>query len=86
MPAASVSAGPVPAILTGTAPDFGLAILRIEPEVGGRAALCSRMPSSPASSAGSRALERAHGLRLAALEMDRRPEPGIVSARLTLER
>ena len=32
------------------------------------------------------ALEDDHGLHLAAIEMDRRPDPGIVSATMTLQR
>lgn len=76
---------PVPAVVTDTAPGFDLAIRRIEPEGGG-----ARVVVEDASFAQVlswiAALEREHGLRLAAVEMDRRPEPGTVSARLTLER
>lgn len=76
---------PVPAVVTATAPAFDLAIRRIEPEGAG-----ARVVVEDAGFAEVlmwiEALEREHGLRLAAIEMDRRPEPGVVSARLTLER
>lgn len=84
-PAVPVSAGPVPAVLTETAPEFGLAIQRIEPEAEG-----ARLVLEDAEFARVlgwiEALERIHGLRLDALEMQRRPEPGVVSARLTVGR
>ncbi len=86
--AAPVSPAPlraVIAILTETAPEFDLAIRRIEPEGSG-----ARLVVEDAGFAEIvlwiEALERKHGLALIALEMDRRPELGTVSARLTLER
>lgn len=76
---------PVPAIVTETAPAFDLAIRRIEPE-GNGARLVIEDAGFAEILTWIEALEREHGLRLAAIEIDRRPEPGIVSARLTLER
>lgn len=76
---------PAVAIVTETAPDFDLAIRRIEPE-GAGARLVIEDADFAAVLLWIEALERDHGLRLVALEMDRRPEPGVVSARLTLER
>lgn len=76
---------PVTAVLADTAPEFGLTILRIEPEGAG-----ARLTIGDAGFAEVlewiAALEREHGLRLTAVEMDRRPEPGVVAARLTVER
>ena len=81
---AAIDTRPVPAVVTATAPEFELAIRRIEPEGAG-----ARVVIEDASFAQVlrwiAALEQEHGLRLAAIEMDRRPEPGTVSARLTLE-
>lgn len=83
-PAAPALDRPVTAIVTETAPDFDLAIRQIEPEGSG-----ARLAIEDAGFAEIilwiESLEREHGLRLIAIEMDRRPEPGIVSARLTLE-
>lgn len=78
-------ARPVTAVLADTATDFGLTILRIEPEGAG-----ARLTLGEADFAELldwiSALEREHGLRLTAVEMDRRPEPGVVAALLTVER
>lgn len=76
---------PVTAVVTETAPEFGLVILRIEPE-GAGARLLLEDAGFTEILAWIEALERDRGLRVIALEMERRPEPGIVSARLTLER
>ena len=76
---------PVTAVLTETAPEFELAIRRIEPEGAG-----ARLVLDDADFAGVllwiEELERDHGLRLTAVEMDRRPEPGVVAARMSFER
>ena len=84
-PVARASTDPVPAILTRTATGFDLAIERIEPEAEG-----ARLVLEDAEFARVlgwiEALERVHGLRLDALEMQRRPEPGVVAARLTVGR
>ena len=76
---------PVAGVLTQTAPDFDLAIRRIEPEGAG-----ARLVLDDAEFAGVllwiEELERDHGLRLTAIEMDRRPEPGVVSAQMSFER
>jgi general secretion pathway protein M len=76
---------PVATVVTDTAPGYGLTIRRIETDQGG-----TRLEIEDAGFAEIilwvEELERQHGLRLVALEMDRRPEPGIVSARLTVQR
>ncbi len=77
--------GPATAVITATATDFGMAIRRIEPEGDG-----ARVTIEDAAYADIlrwiQALEDDHGLHLSAIEMDRRPEPGIVSATMTLQR
>jgi type II secretory pathway component PulM len=85
-PAPAASDGrPVAAILTGSAPDYDLTIRRIEAEGDG-----ARLEIDDAGFAEIvlwiDELERDHGLRAVAVEMDRRPEPGVVSARLTVRR
>ena len=76
---------PVAGVLTETAPEFDLAIRRIEPEGAG-----ARLVLDDADFAGVllwiEELERDHRLRLTAIEMDRRPEPGVVSAQMSFER
>lgn len=75
----------VPAIVTETAPGYDLTLRRIEPEGAG-----ARVVVEDAGFAELlrwiAALENAHGLRLRAIEIDRRPEPGVVSARALLEK
>ena len=84
-PSAAAATRPVTAIVTETAPEFGLVIRRIEPE-GAGARLLIEDAGFPEVLAWIEALERDRGLRVTAVEMDRRPEPGVVSAQLTLER
>jgi len=84
-PSAAAFGQPVTAVVTETAPEFGLVIRRIEPE-GAGAQLLIEDAGFPEILAWIEALERDRGLRVTAVEMDRRPEPGVVSARLTLER
>ena len=76
---------PATAVVTATATDFGMAIRRIEPEGDG-----ARVTIDDAAYADIlrwiEALEDEHGLHVAAIEMDRRPEPGLVSATMTLQR
>jgi general secretion pathway protein M len=76
---------PVTAVVTETAPDYGLTIRRIEAE-GDGARLELADAGFPEIVLWIDELERAHGLRLVAVEMDRQPEPGVVSARLTFGR
>lgn len=83
--APALSDGPVSAVLTETAPEFGLAIRRIEPE-GGGARLTLEDVEFAAVLLWLEELERAHGVRTVSVEMDRRPEPGVVTARLGLAR
>lgn len=83
--AAPADGRPVSAVATDTAPDFGLAIRRIEPE-GDGVRLLLEDADFAAILLWTETLERAHGLRLIAVEMDRRPEPGAVSARMTVTR
>jgi general secretion pathway protein M len=90
LPAAEVAPAdaadrPVTAVVTETAPDYGLTIRRIEAE-GDGARLELADAGFPEIVLWIDELERTHGLRLIAVEMDRRPEPGVVSARLTFGR
>ena len=71
---------PVTAVVTETAPDFGMTIRRIEPEGDGARRRRSTTPPLPTSCAGSSARGRARPALSVAVEMDRRPDPGIVSA------
>jgi general secretion pathway protein M len=87
LPTASPGADerPAAAILTETAPGYGLSIRRIEAEGDG-----ARLDLGDAGFAEIvlwiDELERAHALRLVAVEMERRPTPGVVGARLTFGR
>ena len=82
---ATGAAAPVAAVLTETASEFDVAIRRIEPEGAG-----ARLVLDDAQFASVllwiEALEGEHRLRLTALEMSRRPEPGVVSAQMSVER
>ncbi len=84
-PAAQPSSQPAAAILTETATDFGLSIRRIEPE-GDGARLTIEDADFSSILRWIDALETEHGLHVMAIEMDRRPEPGVVSANLTVQR
>jgi general secretion pathway protein M len=76
---------PAATVVTDTAPGYGLTIRRIETDQGG-----TRLEIEDAGFAEIvlwiEELEGQWGLRLAAIEMDRRPAPGIVGARLTVRR
>ena len=73
--------------MTETAPEFDLAIRRIEPEGAGAGAQLVLDDADFASVLlWIEALEQDHRLRLTAVEMDRRPEPGVVAARMSFER
>lgn len=84
--AAPTTRPPVPAatVVATTAPGFGLTIQRIEPD-GARTSVVFESVSFEPLLHWLALLEADHGLRVVAVEMDRRPEPGIVSARVTLE-
>ena len=83
--AAPTADRPVNAVVTETATEFGLTIRRIEPEGDG-----VRMTIEDADFADIvrwiDEVETRQGLRVTAAEMDRRPEPGVVSASLTVLR
>jgi general secretion pathway protein M len=83
--APAVSGEPVTAVLAGSAPGYGLTIRRIEAE-GDGARLEVDGAGFPELILWIEELEREHGLRLVAIEMDPRPEPGLVGARLTFGR
>jgi general secretion pathway protein M len=72
---------PIATILTSTATVFGLTIRRIE-VTGEGAELAIEDAEFEDVIRWIETLERDYGLRLSTLEMDRRPEPGLVSARL----
>jgi general secretion pathway protein M len=79
------STEPVTAIVTASAAGYDLTIRRIEAEDEG-ARLEIEDAGFPELVLWIEELERAHALRLVAIEIDRRPEPGVVGARLTLGR
>jgi general secretion pathway protein M len=76
---------PVAAVVTDSAPAYGLAIRRIETDQAG-----TRVELDDAGFAEIvlwiEELERQHGLRVVTVEMDRGPEPGVVAARLAVRR
>lgn len=74
---------PQTAIAT-TAPAYGLDIRRVEPEGAQTRVLVENAPFASLLSWLVR-LEAEHDLLLAAIEIDRRPEPGLISANMTLE-
>ena len=82
---AAISDQPVTTIVTETAVEFGMTIRRIETEAAG-----ARLSIDDAAFDNVlrwiEGLETDHGLRVVAVEMDRRPEPGMVSASLTVAR
>ena len=83
---APVASGePVTAIVTASAPGYDLTIRRIEAE-GEGARLEIEDAGFPELVLWIEELERAHALRLITIEIERRPEPGLVGARLTLGR
>ena len=76
---------PIPDIVAGTAPDFELQIRRIEPEGSATRIVLEDVAFDPLMRWLSR-LVVDYRLRTSAIEIERRPAPGLVSARLTLER
>ena len=83
--APATDARPVPELLTGAAATFQLVIRRLEAEGTG-----ARVVLEEAAFAQVilwlEALERDHGLRVADVEMTRRPAPGMVGVTLSVER
>ncbi len=81
----AATARPVPELLTAAAATFQLVIRRLEAEGAG-----ARVVLEEAAFAQVilwlEALERDHGLRVADIEMTRRPAPGMVGVTLSVER
>ena len=85
LPAVPTATETLSAVATGTARAHGLSIRRLEPE--GDAARVSFEDADFAALLGWLAeLRTDHAVRVAAIEIERRPEPGTVAARMTLER
>lgn len=76
---------PVPVIITDTAADFALTIRRLEPEGDGARVVLDEVVFDNTILWLDR-LDQTHGLRVTAIEIGRRPAPGIVTATLTLQR
>lgn len=76
---------PVTVVVTRTANELGLTIRRIEPE-GAGARLSIENADFNAVVTWIAELEIENGLRVVAVEMDRRPDPGIVNATLSVQR
>jgi general secretion pathway protein M len=75
---------PLPARITKSAQDTGLVLRRIEPEgSGSRVTLDEAAFSTVLLWIAD--LEEQHDVSVRAIEIDRRPTPGIVSARLLLD-
>lgn len=72
-------------IVTETAVEFGMTIRRIETDAVG-ARLSIEDAAFDDVLRWIDGLESGHGLRVVAIEMDRRPEPGMVAASLTVAR
>jgi general secretion pathway protein M len=80
----SVNDMPLPARITKSAQDTGLVLRRIEPEgSGSRVTLDEAAFSTVLLWIAD--LEEQHDVSVRAIEIDRRPTPGIVSARLLLD-
>lgn len=75
---------PIATRITGSAETAGLSLRRIEPEGQGMRVTIEDTPFATVLSWLSD-LEQSQSLTVAAIEMDRRPAPGIVTARLLLE-
>lgn len=83
LPGPAGPAVPAPTVVATSAPAFGLAVQRVEPE-----GASTRVVLDNAVFADLLRwlveLEARHSLRILAVELERRPEPGVVSARVTL--
>jgi general secretion pathway protein M len=75
---------PLPTRITRSAQDTGLVVRRIEPEGSGTRVTLDETPFSTVMLWIAN-LEDQHDVSLRAIEMDRRPTPGMVSARLLLD-
>ncbi len=76
---------PLPTIITDTATAFQLTIRRLQPTQDAAEITLEDAPFDTVL-VWIDALERDHGLRIIALSMTRRPEPGLVAATLTIGR
>jgi general secretion pathway protein M len=84
-PAAPVDPRPTATIVADSAPEYGLAIQRLSPE-GPRLAVALENADFKALIEWLATLEAEHAIGVFAAELERRPEPGVVSARIVLER
>lgn len=78
-------AQPATAVITATAPDYGMTIRRLEPD-GDGARVTLADAGYPEILRWVQALESQHDLHVASIQIDRRPDPGLVSATMTLQR
>jgi len=76
---------PVPAILAESARDAAIPIRRLEPE-GDLTRLTLDAVDFTGLMTWLADLDTIHAIRVASIEMERQPEPGVVTARLALER
>lgn len=79
-----VDTTPIATRITDAAADAGLPLRRIEPEGNGMRISVDDVPFATVM-LWLADLEAAHGVTVTATEINRRPEPGIVSARMLLE-
>ncbi len=82
--ARSVPEGPISARVTRSAQAAGIDLARLEPRGAALTALVDETPFDAVVDWIGQ-MERNEGLRLTRIEIDRRPTPGAVSARLDLE-
>ena len=85
LPALPVAAENLTAVVAETARDRGLSIRRLEPEEGGARVSLDETDFDDLLEWLTE-LQVDHAVRVAAIEIERRPEPGIVAARMTLGR
>lgn len=85
LPALPVAAETLTVVVAETARDRGLFIRRLEPEEG-RARVSLENAGFEALIGWLAELRTDHAVRIAAIEIERRPEPGMVAARMTLGR
>lgn len=82
--AVAVNDTPLPTRITGSARDAGLTLRRIEPEGQGIRVTLDETPFATVLQ-WLADLEETHDVAVRAIEVDRRPAPGVVSARLLLD-
>lgn len=85
LPAALPDTRPVPAIVAESARDAAIPIRRLEPE-GALTRLTLDAVGFTDLMTWLADLDTLHAIRVASVEMERQPEPGVVTARLALER